>query len=130
MPSSLVQRIRIRSNALSTDSKAANVPSYPSDAVEANPANTIEMANSLGHRIRRLVLWAIAGTSARSGEWRNAEEFRSTSAPVGAADHGSQTVAALGIGDRGRLRSARAPMRGCRRRQAYLPPVSRWTNSR
>src|SRR4030081_569803 len=46
MPSSLVQRIRIRSNALSTDSNAANAPSYPSRAVEANPANTIEMAHS------------------------------------------------------------------------------------
>jgi hypothetical protein len=55
----LVQRIRIRSNALSTDSNAANAPSYPSHAVEANPANTIEMANSMGHRIRRHVLSAI-----------------------------------------------------------------------
>src|ERR1700704_5294381 len=59
MPSSLVQRIRIRSNALSTDSNAANAPSYPSRAVEANPANTIEMAHSTRYRVRRHVLSAI-----------------------------------------------------------------------
>jgi hypothetical protein len=63
MPSSLVQRIRIRSNALSTDSKAANAPSYPSRAVEANPANTIEMTRSTGYRVRRHVrLCSIAST--------------------------------------------------------------------
>jgi hypothetical protein len=77
MPSSLVQRIRIRSNALSADSSAANAPSYPAHAVEANPANTIEMADLMGYRVRRHVLSAIcAATSACSGEWRDAEEFR------------------------------------------------------
>jgi len=45
----------------------------------------------------------LAATSACSGEWRDAEAFRSTSALVGAADHGSWTVAALGAGDRDRL---------------------------
>ena len=45
----------------------------------------------------------LAATSACSGEWRDAEAFRSTSALVGAADHGSRTVAALGAGDRDRL---------------------------
>ena len=59
MPSSLVQRIRIRSNALFADSSAANAPSYPAHAVEANPANTIEMAHSTGYRVRRHVLAAI-----------------------------------------------------------------------
>jgi len=53
--------------------------------------------------------------------WKDAEAFRTTSALIGAADHGSRTVAALGAGDRGRLPLGRAPIRGRWRRYGYLP---------
>jgi hypothetical protein len=100
-----VQRIRIRSNALSTDSNAANAPSYPSRAVEANPANTIEIAHLMGIGSAATCCRPLAATSAFSGEQRDAEAFRSTSTLAGAADHGSRTVAALGAGDQGRTPS-------------------------
>jgi hypothetical protein len=54
--------------------------------------------------------------------WKDAEAFRTTSALIGAAGHGSRTVAALGAGEIGAdSRLARAPIRGRRRRYGYLP---------
>jgi hypothetical protein len=49
-----VQRIRIRLSASPIDSGTVNAPSYPSIAVEANPANTIEMARFIGYPDRLL----------------------------------------------------------------------------
>jgi len=49
--------------------------------------------------------------------WKDAEAFRSTSALIGAADHGSRTVAALGAGDRGRL-----PLGPCTHSRPLAPP--------